>query len=216
MNMENVEVCKIIIEKYLKYKDEPVLHYRIEYPRFWNPQHQEELDLINKWYRTQVKELQKKYETELYREAAEQYEYSMVNQFPFHMFEAVSAYEVTNLENDVLSLYYDHYTYSGGAHGNTVRNSQTWNIEDGSRLGLYRFTGQPLRSYTEILENIRTQIEKQMEADESMYFDDYPTLIVEYFNPGSFYLTPDGIVIYYQQYEVAPYASGIPEFLIQL
>lgn len=25
-------------------------------------------------------------------------------------------------------------------------------------------------------------------------------------------MTPDGIVIYFQQYDIAPYSSGLPEF----
>lgn len=214
MNQELAEECKILIKKSIKYNNETVLHYKIEYPRFWNPFRQEALDVINAWYRAQAKELQRKYETELYREAVEQYDYSMENRFPFHMFEAVSAYEVTKNENDILSLYYDHYTYTGGAHGNTVRASETWNTEDGSRIGLYSFTDDPVRYQTEILENIRAQIASQIESGEGMYFDDYSTLIVEYFNPKSFYLTPQETVVYYQQYEIAPYASGIPEFLI--
>ena len=47
-----------------------------------------------------------------------------------------------------------------------------------------------------------------------MYFDDYQDLIKKNFNPQSFYLTPNGLVIYYQQYEVGPYAAGIIEFTI--
>lgn len=215
MNTEIFEVSKIILEKDMNYDGQRVLHYKIEYPRFWNPQRQEELDMINEWYRAEAEELRKKYETELYREAVEQYQYSTANQFPFHMFEAIAAYKITNLENDMLSLYYDQYTYSGGAHGSTVRSSQSWNTEDGGRIGLYQFTDEPVRFFTEIIQDIRGQIEHQLETGEGMYFDDYPLLIVENFNPRSFYLTPEGIVIYYQQYEIAPYASGIPEFLIR-
>ena len=39
-------------------------------------------------------------------------------------------------------------------------------------------------------------------------------LQLEDFHPGNFFLVPDGIIIYYQQYDIAPYAAGIPEFLI--
>ena len=37
-------------------------------------------------------------------------------------------------------------------------------------------------------------------------------LIREHFNPQSYFLEPRSIVIYYQQYDIAPYATGIPEF----
>lgn len=214
MNNEPVTVCKMIIEETMKYKDEPVLHIRIEYPQFRHSAYQSELDRINEWYRIQAKELQRKYETELYREAAELYDYSSINQFPFHMYDAVSTYEITYNMNDVLSLYYDHYTYTGGAHGNTKRLSDTWNLATGCPIGMFQYTADPIRFQSEILDNIKKQIEQQIKNGENSYFDDYPTLIVEHFDPRSFYLTPQGIVIYYQQYDIAPYASGIPEFLI--
>ena len=46
------------------------------------------------------------------------------------------------------------------------------------------------------------------------YFDDYAKLIQNTFNPDSFYLFPGGVVIYFQQYDIAPYATGLPEFVL--
>ena len=125
MTSEPVTVNKIVAESSMNYNDTPVLQYKIEYPQFFHPLYQNGLNGINEWYRKQAEELQRKYETELYRDAVELYEYSKANQFPFHMYEAVSVYEVTYNLNDLLSLYYDHYIYSGGAHGGTERSSQT-------------------------------------------------------------------------------------------
>lgn len=46
------------------------------------------------------------------------------------------------------------------------------------------------------------------------YYEDYPALLYSAFHADSFFLTQDGVVIYYQQYDIAPYGAGIPEFLI--
>ena len=46
------------------------------------------------------------------------------------------------------------------------------------------------------------------------YFENYKELINKTFNPNSFYCTPEGISVYYQQYDIAPYSSGIREFLM--
>ena len=43
-------------------------------------------------------------------------------------------------------------------------------------------------------------------------FEDYPYLLRNNFNQSQFFLRPGQIVIYYQQYEIAPYATGVPEF----
>lgn len=214
MNGEPVTVNKIIIESNMNYQNTPVLHYKIEYPHFQHSLYQNEMNKINEWYRSNAKDLQRKYETELYQQAIEQYEYSQENQFPFHMYEAVSVYEVTYNEKDLLSLYLEDYVYSGGAHGGTVKRSDTWDIKNGSRVLLYQFAKDPTAFQRQILNKIREQIAYQIEKGEGMYFDDYPELIIKYFNPESYYLTPNGLVIYYQQYDIAPYASGMPEFII--
>jgi hypothetical protein len=211
-----VEISKIIIEKNMKYMDTPVLHYKIEYPRFGSPYEREELEPINRWYRDQAMELQRKYETENYAEAVELFESSRDNQFPFHMFEALSVYNITYNQNDLLSLYYDHYTYSGGAHGITIRASDTWSLNKGCRIGLYQLCSDPERMRRLILDRINEQIAAQIKSGEGMYFDDYAKLTAENFNPENYYLTPEGIVVYYQQYDIAPYASGIPEFIVPL
>ncbi len=53
---------------------------------------------------------------------------------------------------------------------------------------------------------------KQIAKDPSGYFDNYPPLVAGTFNKNSFYCTDEGIVVYFQQYDIAPYSSGIPEF----
>lgn len=200
----------------MKHMGVPVLNYKIEYPQFSSPHNREGLARINQYYQSQAKALQKKFETGNYAEAVELYKSSKENQFPFHMFEALSVYTVTYNQNDLLSLYFDEYTYSGGAHGSTIRTSDTWNTRKGCRLGLYQMSGDPFRTRKVILDTINQQIAVQIKNEEGMYFDDYEKLVAENFNPENFYLTPEGLVIYYQQYDIAPYASGIPEFTLPL
>ena len=68
----------------------------------------------------------------------------------------------------------------------------------------------------DIVKEINAQIAKQNENGTGAYFPDYCSLILETINFDSYYLTPKGIVIYFQQYDIAPYSSGLPEFLIKL
>lgn len=216
MNKEPAEMRKIIMEKTMSYMGVPVLHYRIEYPQFDNAHGRKELEPLNRYYRNMAMELQEKYETVNYADAVELFQYSEENQFPFHMFEAFSVYTVPYHQKDLLSLYYDHYTYSGGAHGSTVRVSDTWNLKDGRRKDLYQLSGDPTETRKVILDRINEQIAVQIRSGEGMYFDDYIKLTADTFKPENYYLTPEGLVIYYQQYDIAPYASGIPEFTLPL
>lgn len=208
-----VRIEKIVLESQMLYQGNPVLHYRIEYPQFYQLYQLNELGKVNQWYELSAKLRKSKNEDRLYWDAAEQYRYFSENQFPFHMYEAISVYEITYNEDDKISLYYDDYIYSGGAHGSTVRSSDTWSVTSGDRLPLSKFL-KPNMTYQMIIEDINNQIANQISKGEKYYFDNYQQLVAEYFNPQNYYLTKDGIIIYYQQYEIAPYASGIPEFLI--
>jgi len=63
--------------------------------------------------------------------------------------------------------------------------------------------------------DILKEINRQILDNKEIYFEDACNLVLETFNPDSFYLVPEGIVIYFQQYDIAPYSSGIRTFLIK-
>lgn len=151
----------------------------------------------------------------LYPQAVKNYIESQKNpNGHFNPFGADLTYNVTYNDNCVLSFYYDTYNYTGGAHGSTIKKSNTFSLLSGRQLKLSNFFYPTTPYRRKILEEILRQARINNQQDEGLYFDDYERLIVRYFNPNSFYLTPEGIVIYYQQYDIAPYAVGMPEFLI--
>ena len=63
-----------------------------------------------------------------------------------------------------------------------------------------------------VQKTIEGQIIEQLKTSPQSYFDDYAKLVAKTLNLNSFYLTPDGVVLYFQQYDIAPYAAGFPEF----
>lgn len=150
----------------------------------------------------------------LYPQAVQDYKNSLVNDFPFNPFGAFLNYTVTYNENCVLSFFYDTYTYTGGAHGSTIRKSNTFNLKTGKEIPLSAFFNSQTNYRAKVLQNIIILAEQNEVANPGIYFDDYKSLIKKYFNENSFYLTPNGIVVYYGQYEIAPYSTGIVEFLI--
>lgn len=210
----NVQVKKITIENELQYKNTVVLHYEIEYPQFLSRIFEASLNKINRHYKMKALAIQRNFNTRLYRSAVQNYEYATANGFPFHPYQAVVKYEVTYNKDCTISLYFDQYEYTGGAHGNTVRSSDTWNLQNGRRIMLGQLFRYPFHYKPYIIKTIINQIEKQIESGDNPYFEEYKKNVATYFNPSSFYLTNKGIVIYFQQYEIAPYASGIREFTI--
>ncbi len=149
----------------------------------------------------------------LYKQAIKGYKDSQTNNYPFHGYEAYMEYTITYNENCFLSLYFDRYEFTGGAHGSTVRASNTWELCYGTLLPLSSFfrIGTDYRRF--LINEMINQAEYTQER-EGIYFDDYKSLIVENFDENSFYLYPTGITIYYQQYDIAPYSTGIVQFTI--
>ena len=169
---------------------------------------------INSQIRTQVDEYFRYVSNSLYEQAISNYMDSLKNNYPFHGYEAYMEYTITYNDNCFLSLYTDKYEFTGGAHGNTVRTSNTWELCTGESISLYCFF-KPSADYKLLLtDEIISRAEKNLTDNPGIYFDDYKNLIKNAFNSDSFYLSPGGITIYYQQYDIAPYSTGIVEFTI--
>lgn len=197
-----------------KYDNIEILTLNIKYPIINisnNPRAEEN---INNQISMQVNEYIEYASNTLYNQAMNTYTDSLKNNFPFHSYEAYIVYTITYNDNCFLSLFTDKYEYTGGAHGNTIRTSNTWELCTGQNIYLYCFF-KPYTDYTHLLiQEIIAQAEENLKENPFIYFDDYKILIIKNFNPHSFYMSPDGITIYYQQYDIAPYSTGIVEFTI--
>lgn len=197
-----------------KYDSNEMLTLNIKYPivnTYNNPSAGEK---INNQINMQVDEYIE-YATEtLYNEAIATYKDSIENNYPFHGYEAYMEYTITYNDNCFLSLYIDQYEFTGGAHGNTVRASNTWELCTGENIYLYCFF-KPYTDYKNmIIQEMIAQAEENLKENPLIYFDDYKNRIIEYFDSNSFFMSADGITIYYQQYDIAPYSTGIVEFTI--
>lgn len=168
---------------------------------------------INRRIRMQTGCFYRRAALDLYRQAAAGYRDSVENGFPFHAYEAVLDYHTAYNRNCYLSAFRDQYEFTGGAHGNTVRSSDTWRLGTGRTVPLSCFFRDCTDYKSLLLEQILKQADNNMQQ-EPVYFEDYRTLIPKYFDPKSYYLTPDGIAFYFQQYQIAPYSTGIVVFTL--
>ncbi len=207
----NADISMHEYKKTYNYNNLEVLKLTIKYPviRLKNPQAE---NLINNQICMEVRDF-KRYANYLYKQAIKGYHDAQTNDYPFHGYEAYMEYTVTYNENCFLSLYYDKYEFRGGAHGSTTRASNIWELCFGTQLPLSSFFWPSTDSMHLLIDEIIRQAEP-IQRNEGIYFDDYKSLIIKNFDDDSFYLTPSGITIYYQQYDIAPYSTGIVEFTI--
>lgn len=210
MERSFISVKKIILRNTLKHNGETLLKYRIEYPEFGSSCALPCLETINRLYMDRALEYRRYCETELFALAITQYLEDLANGFPVRIFEAAAVFEATYLNSCALSLYTDRYEYAGGAHGKTARDSQTWDLRLCRLMELRQLVNCPPCHNAYVL----SQVEAQIRLQPDLYFENYGELIVSTFNEKNFYATPKGITVYYQQYDIAPYSSGIRDFLL--
>ena len=208
------EIVENILEKELYYKNTVVLKYEIKYPSITWARNRFAVRKFNSYNYDKAVELVKYCETELFKEAKELFDYNSSKGYPVMRFEIYYTYEVTYQSNSIVSLYTDEYMFLGGAHGNTKREAQNWNMQTGRFIELGSLYPNNPYYIIDILKNINVQIAKQNASGENQYFDNYCQLVLENFNLANFYITDKGVVIFFNQYEIAPYSSGIPTFLI--
>ncbi len=208
------EIKNVELKNELKYKDTVILTYKIQYPKITSSSCEFGIDIFNKFNENKALELEQYVNTTLFKEAKDVYDYNKLNGYPIMVFEVILEYNITYNKDCIISLYYDQYEFTGGAHGNTIRTSQNWDLQNGCQIPLSYF--YPNNSYyiIDILKNINSQIKEQIQSGSNQYFDNYCELVLETFNLESYYLTPNAIAIYFQQYDIAPYSSGIPVFYL--
>jgi hypothetical protein len=170
---------------------------------------------INGYYKHIAQTLMKKARSELLTEAVCEWRYSVENGYPFRPFETVMKYTVTTNDGVILSLYYDVYEYTGGAHGVTKRFGDTWRAHTGWFIELGDFFSHGVNYKRLLIENAVKIAERQIAEGTHTYFDNYPKLMKKYFSPTKFYILPDRIAIFYDQYAIAPGYEGTPVFEYQ-
>lgn len=154
-----------------------------------------ENDIIN--FRNKIVELSKEFNT------------TAKDQFKPFPYQAFTDYKVLYSKNDILSFYIDYYQYTGGAHGSTTRKCSNLDLKTGKTLTLKDI----LHKNTNYKNIINDEIKKEISKKPNMYFvSDFKGIS----DTQCFTINENNLVIYFQQYEIAPYASGIVEFKIPL
>lgn len=119
---------------------------------------------------------------------------------------------VTYNKNNILSITLNLYSYTGGAHGSSVDESFNFDINTGNRGVIEDFLGNN-RNYNKIiLDNVKATINKNPE----LYFKEAVDKLNLIPYNQKFFLTDKDLVIYFDEYEIAPYVAGIPKFYIPL
>lgn len=147
------------------------------------------------------------FKNEIAEMSKEYFDEAKKHNIPMMPYTAVTSYKVACNKGNLLSLYINYYQYTGGAHGLTTRKGYNINLKDGTFLTLEDLfkKGTP---YKEIIDE---EISKQIDENKEMFF---PSEFKGISPEQQFYIDGENVVIFFQAYEIAPYAAGLPEFKI--
>ena len=107
----------------------------------------------------------------------------------------------------ILSITAYDYSYTGGAHGMTFRNSFTFSLKDGKQLKLGDFINMQ-GSNKQKLNNLVLEKMKK----EGGYLGGFKGVPAD----AQFYLKDNAVVLYFSLYEYTAYAYGFPQFELNL
>ncbi|MEB2292624.1 DUF3298 domain-containing protein [Priestia megaterium] len=122
--------------------------------------------------------------------------------------EETGYYELKTNERNVLSLTLVNFAYSGGAHGLTVVVPLTFNVLTGKTYQLKDLFKKD-SNYVSILSKI---VGEQIKERDIMVLGEYKGIKPD----QDFYIADKSLVLFYQLYDLAPYAYGIPYFPISI
>ncbi|MEG2868842.1 MAG: DUF3298 and DUF4163 domain-containing protein [Terrisporobacter sp.] len=144
------------------------------------------------------------------KEIANEYYGDINNIEPRFPYQLISKY-IIKRQNKILSFYIDYYQFTGGAHGITNRVNYNIDINTGKEMLLKDLFSDEYE-YEKIINN---EIEKQIAQNPDNYF-----IGKDGFNgineKQKYFMDEENIILFFNEYEIAPYAAGIPEFKIPI
>jgi len=106
----------------------------------------------------------------------------------------------------ILSFYIDHYAFTGGAHGLQTRQFTVVNLWSGKEVGLKDIFKENSEVQLSAIIGDKIHLKINLPTTQSLRDAGFFTDTIE--PSDNFYITREGIGFYYNQYDIAPYASG--------
>ena len=188
----------------------------LDYPQVTNLKNKSAQDKINAALKKHIQTSYNGYLNNKEEEKEQRQEYFKINghevpkeeEYMYTYVYQVS-YEVKFNENNLLSIVMNDYMYTGGAHGTTIVTSYNFNILTGQQL----FVGDIAKNQTN-LNKIKDYAINEL--SKRNYGSNEELKNIELNNNRPYYFTQNGIILMFQEYEVAAYAAGRPEVKIPI
>lgn len=134
----------------------------------------------------------------------------------FAPWEARLDYVVTLWAPPLISLRLNAVEDTGGGRPFRFRMGETWDCAGGYPRPLRAFLPKNRRWRKALLAQLGAQAEGRLAAGEALFYPDCAQRLAQAFDPERFYLTQEGLAVFYPLYALGPYGEGIPVFSVPL
>lgn len=125
-------------------------------------------------------------------------------------YQAITQGKALYNKNDLLAISLTYYQYTGGAHGMHYQEVFNIDLREGKILTLQNIF-KPGTNYKKVIDR---EIKSQINRNSELFFPEGEGGFEGIRDNQSFLIKDDYLVFYFQPYEIACYAAGIPEFRI--
>lgn len=157
---------------------------------------------------------QTRWETKLYRQAVQAFE-SQSERNPFQPWQATMDYQITYWNPPLLSIRIDIQEQKSTPYAASLCIGEVWDCSNGFPCSLRSFLPDKRCGWKRFLtERIKEQAQVLLASGESLLDTDRCPNIQQLLDPNRFYLTENGLVIFFPQCTLGSYGEGIPTFTI--
>lgn len=212
--MKPLVVVDQSIQEKLTHQGVMMVNVDISYPSIDGEVSKQCVRRVNEYYGREAQSQRRYAKETLYDSAVSDWKFSKEKGYPFNPYELMQVYDVTYNAIPVLSLYYDVYQYTGGAHGMTDRTGNSWDLTRCKLLSMKDLFRRGYDWRAQIYKYIDAEALRRQTSGEAQYFDGLTENIRKYFDEKNFYLSCQGLEVFYPLYSIAPYYVGIQVFTV--
>ena len=169
---------------------------------------------IRRYYQLQSRSFLRYCQHWLLPAAEAEYRAALAASAPLPSFRAELTYQVTYNENGLWSLYTQSRERSADGRTLLTRRGDTWDLTAGYPVPLAAFFPRRSGWKRKLLAAAEAEIRRREAAGAARWNENWRRQLRRCFNPENFYLTGDGLALFYPMYALAPASAGIPVFTV--
>ena len=197
-------------KRVMKSNGKPVLTLSMRRPAFPNTG---KAKRIERYFTEVAQQWKNRWETILFPQACQALADAQDAGSTFTPWKAELDYTLTLWRPPLLSLHLDIVESGQTSRPLYIRTGETWDCACGYPCTLRSFFPAKARRWRkELINSLCTQATEQLASGESLLDPECTQVMERAFDPEHFYLTEEGLSIFYPLYVLGAYAEGIPVF----